>query len=206
MAAAMTWLVPLLLVALPTPSPVAPAPAVAAPSPSPSRGAAAAGARADPPIAVVQREAARHAGDLDGEADARGRARAAALLPRLTAEVRLDDRSYRVSGLQGSGEVDYARYAPGWLVAVRATWTLADLVDPPAPAASAQGLLERSRRRREAVRTATDLYFERRRLRMRLELDPPAAAGERGELELEVERLGAELDALTGGAFLGGAR
>lgn len=200
----MPWLVPLLLVALPTPLTVAPEPA--GPAPSPPRGAVAAGARADPPIVEVQRAAARHAGELDGEADARGRARAAALLPRLTAEVRLDDRSYRVSGLQGSGEVDYARYAPGWLVAVRASWNLADLVDPPAPAASAQALLERSRRRLEAVRTATDLYFERRRLRMRLELDPPAAAGERGELELEVERLGAELDALTGGAFLGGAR
>lgn len=200
----MPWLLPLMILALPTATPGAPAPA-GAPPPLP-RTATAATSRADPPIFEVQREAARHAGELDGEADARGRARAAALLPRLTAEVRLDDRSYRVAGLQGSGEVDYARYAPGWLVAVRATWNLADLVDPPAPAASGQALLERSRRRREAVRTATDLYFERRRLRMRLALDPPAAAGERGELELEVERLGAELDALTGGAFLGGAR
>lgn len=197
----MPFLVPLLLAVLRT-SPPAEPPAVE--GASRVEAALAAAERGDVPIRDVQRAAACRAGELEGEPEARLRARVASLLPRLTAELRLDDRSYRVTGLQSSGEVDYTRQAPGWVVAVRATWDLAGLVDPPAPSGSAQALLERSRRQREAVRTVTDLYFERRRLRLRLELDPPAGAAERGELELEVARLGAELDAMTGGACAGG--
>lgn len=167
----------------------------------PVRRALAAASRGDPPIGDVQRAAARCAEALEGDRAVAERARAAALLPRVTAEVRFDDRSYRVVGLQSSGEVDYSRYAPGWVAGVRATWDLAALVSPPELRPTAKGLLERARRRDAAVRSATALYFERRRLRLALELSPPAAAADRAAAELAVERLTAELDALTAGAF-----
>lgn len=170
------------------------------------RRALAAAARGDPPIADVQRAAARTAEASGEERAHRDRARAAALLPRVTAEVRLDDRSYRVVGLQSSGEVDYSRQAPGWNAGVRATWDLAALVAPPESRINASGLLERARRRDAAVRTATALYFERRQLRLALELEPPAAPAMRAAARLEIERLAAELDALTGGAFTRASR
>jgi hypothetical protein len=161
--------------------------------------------RGEPSISDLQAAAARCSDPLGAGASA-DRGRIAALLPRLTAELRIDERSYRVMGLQGTGEVDYARYAPGWLAAVRASWDLSSLVHPPAELLAAKGALERARRRAEAIRKVTVLYFERRRLRLALALSPPPSAAERAEAELELERLAAELDGLTGGAFTGSAR
>ncbi|HSM93671.1 MAG TPA: hypothetical protein VLT47_12365 [Anaeromyxobacteraceae bacterium] len=162
--------------------------------------------RGDPSIGEVLAAAARCADPAAAEAGALARGRIAALLPRLTAEVRFDDRSYRVVGLQASGEVDYTRQAPGWLAAVQASWDLGALVAPPADRVDAKGLLDRARRRDDAVRRATALFYERRRLRLALELAPPAAGADRAAAELEIERLAAELDALTGGAFTGALR
>jgi hypothetical protein len=191
--------------ALPAASPATPS-LLAEPPVVTARIGLARASRGDPRIAEVQAAAARCA-DAPASDDAGvARSRMAALLPRLTAELRFDDRSYRVTGLQGAGEVDYERQAPGWLAGVQATWELAALVSAPAERIDAKGLLDRARRREEAVRKATALYFERRRLRLTLELDPPAAALERAGAELELERLAAELDALTGGAFTGGER
>ena len=162
--------------------------------------------RGDPAIADVQAAAARCSDPTVSQGADVGRGRVAALLPQLTAEVRFDDRSYRVVGLQGSGEVDYERNAPGWLAAVRATWDLGALVTPLHQRVDAKGLLDRARRRDEAVRRATALYYERRRLRLALELAAPAAGADRASAALEIERLAAELDALTDGAFTGGLR
>jgi hypothetical protein len=194
---------------------VIPLVAVAAEPPPDARGPDAAAAarsalalvsRGEPSISDLQAAAARRADPLGSIVETPARGRLAALLPRLTAELRIDERSYRVMGLQGTGEVDYARYAPGWLAAVRASWDLARLVEPLADAAAAKGAIERARRREEAIRKVTAIYFERRKLRLALALAPPAATAERADAELELERLAAELDGLTGGAFTGGAR
>jgi hypothetical protein len=86
-------------------------------------------------------------------------------------------------------------------VALRATWDLPNLVasgDELTAAAQAQA---RAKRRDEAVEKATALYFERRRLRVALYLAPPADPVARAQAELEILRIGAELDALTGGVF-----
>jgi hypothetical protein len=162
---------------------------------------------AEPGIAAVQEAAAREAERAVGEA--RGfarRARLGALLPRLTAEVRREDHSSRVVGLQGSGEVDYLRLAPATSWALRATWDLGALVAAPGELSAAAAAGERAKRRAEAVRRATALFYERRRAQAALLLAPPGEALERAEAELEVERLGAELDALTGGLLSGRGR
>jgi hypothetical protein len=161
----------------------------------------------EPAIGEVQDAAARVADGsvVEAEGFAR-RSRLSALLPRLTTEYRREDRSYRTVGLQGSGEVDYLRVAPGTAFVLRATWDLGELVAARGeiPAASAES--ERARRRTEAVKRATVLFFERRRAQLALLLSPPDTALARAAAELEVDRLGAELDALTGGVLSGRRR
>lgn len=161
----------------------------------------------EPGIAEVQEAAAREA-ERDGPSiDAYpARSRLAALLPRLTAEYRRDQRSYRVVGLQGSGEVDYLRLAPGSAFLVRATWDLGALVAAKGEIAAFSAASARARRREEAVRRATALFYDRRRAVLALLLDPPEGALARAEAELAVDRLTAELDALTGGLLARGAR
>lgn len=161
----------------------------------------------EPGIAEVQEAAARRV-DRDGAAieGFPGRSRLAALLPRLTAEYRHDERSYRVVGLQGSGEVDYLRLAPGNTFLVRATWDLGTLVAARGELAASSAAAARARRREAAVRRATAAFFDRRRALLALLVDPPANVHARAEAELAVDQLTAELDALTGGLFARGAR
>jgi hypothetical protein len=187
-------------------APLAAAPSPPPPAAPPPRDAAeplrllARLAAADPPVAQVQSAAARQVeGEVPDPSALAARRRLAAWLPRVSAEVQHDERSYRVVGLQGSSEVDYARSSPGTSVTVRATWELPDLVASRGEPSAASATLSRLRRRDEAVRRATELLFERRRHRLLLALDPPAEPLARAEAELEVDRLTAELDALTGG-------
>jgi hypothetical protein len=179
---------------------------LAAPAPSAVEiaRALAAVAAGEPDVAAVQAAAAR-AADATPVAGYARRARAAALLPRVTAELRRDERNDRVVGLQSAGEVDYLRLAPGTSLVLRATWDLGALVAAPGELAAAEQAGARARRRDEAAKRATELLFERRRLRLELLLSPPAAALERARAELEVDRLGAELDRVTGGLFSGRA-
>jgi len=164
-------------------------------------------AAGEPRIGEIQDAAARTADRQVAEAEGFARrARAAALLPRLTAEVRRDERSYRVVGLQSSGEVDYRHLSPGSAVLLRATWDLGELVAARGELAAAAVSEARARRRAEAVRRATAIYYERRSAQLQLLLAPPEAALERAEAELQIERLAAELDALTGGLLSGRMR
>lgn len=164
-------------------------------------------AAGEPAIADVQDAAGRVADAQLPEAEGLARrARLAALLPRFTAEVRHDQRSSRVVGLQSSGEVDYRNLAPGSTLVLRATWELGALVAPRGELAGAGAGEVRLRRRDEAVRRATAAYFERRRAQLALLLAPPEGGLARAQAELEVERLGAELDALTGGLLSGRRR
>jgi hypothetical protein len=156
----------------------------------------------EPGIAEVQqaaaREAERDAPDVEGFPQ---RSRLAALLPRLTAEYRKEERSYRVVGLQGSTEVDYERFNPGTAFVLRATWDLGTLVAARGEVQAASAAAARAERRDLAVRRATAAFFERRRAMLALLLEPPATALARAAAELAVDRLTAELDALTGGLF-----
>jgi hypothetical protein len=161
----------------------------------------------EPGIAEVQAAVARAAdGENPGAVGFGRRARLAALLPRLTAEYERDERSYRVVGLQGSGEVDYLRLSPGYSFSLRATWDLGSLVAATGEVSAASEAAARARARADAVRRATGVYYERRRLRLALLLEPPGTAIARAQAELEIDRLGAELDALTGGRWAEGWR
>jgi len=196
---------PLLLAALLHGAPAAAAPPGApGPAPQDPLRLLARLAAGDPPISRVQAAAAAQVeAAVPDPAALAERRRFAALLPRLTAEFRSDQRSYRVTGLQGSGEVDYTHASPGTTVSLQATWELADLWAGRSEPAGASAALSRLRQREAAVRQATQLYYERRRLLALLTLDPPATPAGRAEAELELSRTTAELDALTGGLFGG---
>lgn len=158
-------------------------------------------AAGEPRVEAVQRAAAREADRASaGAADYPGRARWAALLPRVTAEYRHDEASNRVVGLQGSGEVDYLRLTPSDSYLLRATWDLPSLVAAPGEVAAGTQAQARARRRAEAVERVTKLFFERRRLKVALLLAPPADPVARAQAEIEIARLAADIDALTGGA------
>jgi hypothetical protein len=192
-------LLALLLAAQPQPPP-APAP----PPPPDPRRLLARLAASEPPILEVQAAAARQADRTVPDPSAlAARRRTSALLPRLTAELRHDQRDYRVTGYQSSGAVDYLHSSPGSAVSVHVTWELGDLVVAPGEVAAAAASLARARRRDEAVRRATAVHFERRERQLALLLDPPTDARLLAGAELEVARLTAELDALTGGLFTG---
>lgn len=192
------------LVTSPAPTAAVP-PSTSAPAAEEALRALAAAGVGEPGIGEVQRAAAREAERALGSGGTRRRGRLAALLPRLTTEVRLDQSSTRVVGLQGSGEVDYLRLEPGTAVVIRATWDLRDLAgapgEPAVPPAAA-----RIRAREAAVQRATTLFYERRRALLALLLAPPAAPLARAQAELEIDRLGAELDAMTGGLLGRGDR
>jgi hypothetical protein len=184
--------------------PPAPPPA-AAPAPDPAAAevqaarAIAAVSAGEPTIEAVQDAAAREA---DRTAPAppgfAGRARLAAFLPRFTAEYRHDQSSNRTVGLQGSGEVDYLHVVPSDAVLFRATWDLGALIAAPGELAAATHAQTQARRRAEAMARVTELFFERRRLRAALLLAPPSDPVARAQSELAIDRLGAEINALTG--------
>ncbi len=156
----------------------------------------------EPPVEEVQRAAAAEARIDVEELEAwRRRARRAPWLPRLTAEVRHDERSYRVVGFTGSSETDTLRISPGTSVRLHASWDLDALVFNGNEIRAAEAASALGRRREERVERATRLWHERRRLRLSLLLSPPEGARERAEREMELDRVTAELDAVTGGLY-----
>jgi len=158
----------------------------------------------EPDVEALQRAAALRADRASaGAADYGERARWAALVPRLTAEYRHEDQSNRVVGLQSSGEVDYLRLAPSEVFLLRATWDLPSLVAAPGEVAAGAQAQARARRRDEAVRRVTGLFYERRQKRLALLLAPPADPLARAQAEVEIARLGAEIEALAGGRLEG---
>jgi hypothetical protein len=158
----------------------------------------------DPPVAEVQRAAARHDGvDPDRLRAWVARPRSAHWLPRVTLDASRTERDTRVVGVTGTVESDYLRVNPSTQYGVRLSWDLDQLVfarDEPAAAWTASRLIDR---REERVRRATRLYFQRRRLLLQLALDPPGSPALRAERENQFDEITAELDELTGGLFSG---
>jgi predicted DNA-binding transcriptional regulator YafY len=87
---------------------------------------------------------------------------------------------------------------------LRATWDLSRLVFNPDELGAHFQALRSGDARREIESLVIRLYFERRRLKAELSAADATATGmplSGMKLELRVEEIEAELDALTGGAF-----
>jgi len=153
----------------------------------------------EPRIEAVQRAAeARAAPSRDDAEGWQRRARLAALVPRLTAEYRHDERSLRVVGISSGSETDYLRTSPGDAVSVRLALDLDGLVFGKQELAAVAAAQRAEGERRAAVDRATKLYHERLRLRLTLAASPPASPRERAGLEIDLEAATAQLEALTG--------
>lgn len=153
----------------------------------------------EPRIEAVQRAADARAAPGRDEADGwRRRSRLSALVPRVVGEYRHDERTLRVVGVSSGNEVDYLRSSPGDTVSVRLAFDLDGLVFGKQELAAVAAGQRAERLRQVAVDRVTKLYYERLRLRLALASGPPASPRERAALEIDLEAVTAELDALTG--------
>lgn len=153
----------------------------------------------EPRIEAVQRAAeARAAPGRDDAEGWRRRSRLSALVPRVAAEYRHDERSLHVVGVTSGSEVDYLRTSPGDTVSVRLGFDLDGLVFGKQELAAVAAAQRAEGHRRAAVERVTRLYYERLRLRLALAAGPPTSPRERAAQEIDLEAITAELDALTG--------
>lgn len=171
--------------------------------------------RDEPSVREVQRAALEHAG-LEAEAS-KGwsrRARLANLVPHLEGELAwldqqdaqrryeeevgaTDDGALRREALDNQYEDD-DRFRR--VYSIEAELELGGLVFDSDEVSAARELRKQQEARRELIAVVTDLYFERRKKQViRLVTDPDWRS--RLDLVLEIERLSARLDGLTGGWF-----
>lgn len=152
---------------------------------------------AEPSVAETVDAALRHAG-LAGrpETSLRRRARLAAALPTLAVEARREttwdeaaDDSARVLDDVGQKLV----------LEARATWRLDRLVFEPSELRIAALGQQRARARAALAAQTTALYYKRRAAQVDAIWHPAETTEERVRRDLEIEELGAQLDALTGG-------
>jgi hypothetical protein len=162
----------------------------------------------DPPLALLRGAATALAqAEPDRARSLVRRARWAALLPEV--RVRFDRRLARTESLDlgrtaadpfatpvGVDSINDLRYE------CRATWDLARLVFNPDELGARTHALRMADVRREIEAAVIRLYFERRRLKVdALASDASDAAPVGVRVELRIQEVEAELDALTGGAF-----
>lgn len=169
----------------------------------------------EPSAQTVQRWAEEHARLQPGMVEAWMRsARAAAALPRLQVEYRVQD-SYRndfrrfdefgnpptdavsrVFDVQTDANVGQTRVA-----LARATWQLDKLVMSNEQLRVINEAQDVAKLRERVLTEVTRVYFERRRLQAEQLLHPPADLAARVHEEIRLMELSAQLDALTGGRF-----
>lgn len=162
----------------------------------------------DPPLAVLR--AAATALVLAEPERARSflvRARLAGWLPEI--RVRLDRRLARTESLDlGPSSAGPAGVNPVGVDSIndmryewRATWDLGRLVFSPEELGASAQALRLAEVRRETESLVIRLYFERRRLKAESMTSDASDTASQTRVELRVQELEAELDALTGGAF-----
>jgi hypothetical protein len=170
----------------------------------------------EPDVRSVQQAALRY-GELGGRRLDRysARARASNLLPRIQGQWGwLDQRDsqlrYRENLKTGADGIMYRDVAQNHLnedlrlrslYTVRVSFDLGGLVYDPAEPAIAREVRSRLSHREELLQRVTHLYFERRHRQLLLAAEPHASWQARLERTLEIDRLTAQLDALTGGWF-----
>jgi hypothetical protein len=161
----------------------------------------------DPPVAFLRGAATALAlAEPERAQSLVSRARWAALLPEI--RVRLDRRLSRTESLDlgrsatdplatpvGVDSINDMRYE--W----RATWDLGRIVFNPDEVGASTHALRMAEVRREIETVVIRLYFERRRLKAEALASDASDTTPEVRVEIHVQELEAELDALTGGAF-----
>ena len=161
----------------------------------------------DPPVSYLRAAATALAqAEPDRARSLTERARWSALLPEL--RVRVDRRFSRTESLDlgraaadplatpvGVDSINDLRYE------CRATWDLGRIVFNPDEVAAGTQALRMAEVRREVETVVIRLYFERRRLKAEALASDASEGTPSARLEIRIQELEAELDALTGEAF-----
>lgn len=130
------------------------------------------------------------------------RARAAAALPTLQAEVDVQvDQGWKLAQEAGSADELSQDLGAGRVLRARATWSLDRLIFSPDEVRAARALIDAGVAREQLLVRVTQLYYERLQLRVELDLDPPASPGDALEQELRIREIEALLGAITGLRF-----
>jgi len=134
------------------------------------------------------------------------RARWAALLPEL--RVRYDRRLSRTESLDLGREATDPLATPVGVDSInemryecRATWDLGRIVFNPDEVGASTHALRMAEVRREIETVVIRLYFERRRLKAEALASDASEGMPAVRVDIRIQELEAELDALTGGAF-----
>lgn len=134
----------------------------------------------------------------------RWRARVAGALPQLDVDGQytLDDDTRTVQSTDATtGAVTVEDDDVGYRVIGGARWDLDRLLFDRNEMAASRELVRLASLRDRILDEATRRYFERRRLQVDMELNPPRDLPTRVRKELRVQELTADLDSLTGGWF-----
>jgi hypothetical protein len=100
-----------------------------------------------------------------------------------------------------SSEQDYAQIENDDKVVVKLEWRLDKLVMSSEQIRVINESNKANKLRENILDEVTRLYFDRRRLQVESLLQPPSSLQDRIELELRLQEMTANLDALTGGSF-----
>ncbi|MEW5855364.1 MAG: helix-hairpin-helix domain-containing protein [Myxococcota bacterium] len=167
----------------------------------------------EPSIQQVQSAAIDYARANPGLIDSwRIRSRTRGLGPRVTMEGQYDaERNYRwLNTTPGGGflppspsttqpRTDELKNKPG--VQAQLRWDLDRLIfDTEEPKVNREAV-RLSKHRDQVVDEVTRRYFERRRLQVEMEINPPQDVGDRIRKEIRLQELTADIDGLTGGWF-----
>lgn len=168
----------------------------------------------EPSVGEVQKAALRYAGLADENLDAwSSRARWSNAIPRLQGQIawldqrdvqlryrevyKTDDDGYVIADPNQSNLADDARART--LYSIRASLDLGGLLYDRSEPIIAREVRSRLNSRDDILRRATELYFSRRQRQVIRFLTPLSDWNRHLELELEIQSLTAQLDAMTGG-------
>lgn len=160
----------------------------------------------EPTVVDVQNAAARYArvnpGAYDGWLAASNYAHA--LPRRLLGRIRRtdnDDRSARTTNSSTGSLSDTVSARDQLQLEVLAEWDLSRMVFNRDGILAARQVERIVNQREDVLTTVNKLYFARRQLQADLEIEPPSSVQKNIQLQLRIEGLTADLDALTGGWF-----
>ena len=108
-----------------------------------------------------------------------------------------------VAGADGTAEAqeDYVQLGNDDKVVVRLEWRLDKLVMSSEQIRVINETGKANKMREKVLDEVTRLYFDRRRVQVENLLNPPSSLNDRIEMELRLQEMTANLDALTGGQF-----
>jgi competence ComEA-like helix-hairpin-helix protein len=134
----------------------------------------------------------------------RTRARIRALAPRFSADAQgtIDRDLRKVTNLDAAAaQIESTTDSDTGRLSLEARWDLDRLIFEPQEMSVSREGVRMANLRDRVLAEVTRRYFERRRLQVDLELQPPTDLADRVRKELRLQELTADIDALTGGWF-----